>query len=552
MGEYMIKILDSNFKRQAILNKAIKPNRFEEINGENTLTFSAILDQKVSNYLNENSIIELEEDYFDIAYLEKKQNADGTLSVDVETEHISYRLNKPEYNKDFFTRTGTPNYILGQILAGTGFNIGTIEFTNTVTYSAQEKKSRRALLMEFVALLGGELDFNKFEISILQHRGKTEPQLLVTGKNIKVVSRICNKRETDKSGNPLISYACEPMQLPNKVLSVGDEVLLVHKDLGIRETMRVVRIGYNPYDFMESEIELANFISGLEDDIYRIQTTTVVKEKIYNGCRIGPEEGFVAERSDLKAKSIMNATEGISIYSDAGQGLERNFYVDMDGRIKGRRLDILEDATFGGTIQTAKDAIIGLNLTLGNLEDSIPDRHIRFINNNQTDGYNSEISWLSDLVNTIQSTELELMGYSTGDMPSFNDGLNISSDNLNVDIGNAFALNADGIFMDSGFYNMHLSSGSNLTLSGDLIEIQGNSGFNVQVADNEDINISTGGNGNINFSVNNGSLVLPDYSYLINGTDEDYRIVPEYVIRQMIDNAVSAEISNHVSSYHTV
>lgn len=130
----MIKILDSNYKRQAILNKAINPNRFEEINGENTLTFSAILDEKTSNYLNENSVIELEDDYFDIAYLKKNQNEDGTLTVDVETEHISYRLNNPEYDKDYFTRTGTPAYVLGQILAGTGFAVGVVEFTSNVTY----------------------------------------------------------------------------------------------------------------------------------------------------------------------------------------------------------------------------------------------------------------------------------------------------------------------------------------------------------------------------------------------------------------------------------
>ena len=49
----------------------------------------------------------------------------------------------------------------------------------------------------------------------------------------------------------------------------------------------------------------------------------------------------------------MNATEGISIYSDTGQGLERNFFVDLDGRIQARELDIAGDATFQGTITSS-------------------------------------------------------------------------------------------------------------------------------------------------------------------------------------------------------
>jgi len=90
-----------------------------------------------------------------------------------------------------------------------------------------------------------------------------------------------------------------------------------------------------------------------------MQTTTVAKEKVYNGCRIGPEEGFVAERSDEKAKTIMNATEGISIYSDAGNGLQRNFFVDLDGRIKAKSIDIDGSGTFGGALSAASGTFTG-------------------------------------------------------------------------------------------------------------------------------------------------------------------------------------------------
>lgn len=316
----MIKILNSSFERQAILKEVINLNKFEEINGEKTLTFSAILDEKTSTYINENAVIELDDDYFDIAYFKKNQNEDGTLTIDVEAEHISYRLNIPEYDMEYFTATGTPASVLSAILSGTGFTVGKIEYSGNVTYSIQEKKSRRQMLMEFIAHLGGEVDFDKFTISILQHRGSTEPKLLTKGKNIKVVSKIFNKRDRDKNGNPLIAYTCEPIMLPDEPLLLGDEVLLIQKDLGIQEQLRIVRIGYNPYNPIEADIELANFISGLEDDIYRIETSTVTKEKVYNGCKIGPKEGFVCIKGDNKAKATMNATEGFKLEIGDGSG----------------------------------------------------------------------------------------------------------------------------------------------------------------------------------------------------------------------------------------
>jgi hypothetical protein len=353
----MIKILDSSLNRQAILKEVIEPNRFEEINGENTLTFSAVLDEKASTYITEDSIIEIDDDYFDLVYYSKNQNEDGTLTIDVEAEHISYRLNN--YSLEYFAKTGTPADILAELLDGTAFTIGTVELTDSVTYSTQEEMTKRQILMEFIKSIGGEVDFNQFEISIVTHRGNTSPRILTSGRNIRIISKIFNKRETDEIGNPLVAYTCEPIQPTETPLALGDEILLVQKDLGIQETLRIVRLGYDPYNPLTAEIEMANFISGIEDQMYRIATTAVVKEKVYNGCRIGPEEGFVAERSDGKAKTVMNATEGISIYSDLGSGLAKNFFVGLDGRIQAKGLDIDGSGTFSGDLSAAGGTFSG-------------------------------------------------------------------------------------------------------------------------------------------------------------------------------------------------
>lgn len=327
----MIRVLNSSLELQAILTNIISANRFEEINGENTLAFSAILDAKTSTYIDENTVFELNDDYFDIAYFKKDIIADGTRNIEVEAEHISYRLNNPDYDKEYFTVIGTPTEILTAILNGTGFSVGTVDYTETMTYSAQEKKSARRLLMELIALLGGELLCNKFEISIVAHRGNTEPKIYTTSRNINIVSKIYNKRETDSSGNPLVSYICKPIEIADMPLSLGDEIKLIQAELGINSQMRVVRHGYNPYDLRDSEIELANYVSTIEDQLYRIETNTVSKDKFYHGCRIGPEHGFECIRSDKKARAYLNST---NLALQAGDGSGNNWkdklYYDLN------------------------------------------------------------------------------------------------------------------------------------------------------------------------------------------------------------------------------
>ncbi len=327
----MIKILDSSLKRLGTIKNVIDSSRMEEINGENILDFNAVLDSKLNNFISESTVFELYDDYFDIAYFKKNSNEDNTYTVEVESEHISYRLNNPEFNIEFFTESGTPAYILEKILEGTGFTVGAVEYTDVVTYSAQEAKSRRQLLMEFVAYLGGEAYFNKFEIGIVQHRGSSNIKPVIKGKNVRVVSKIYNKRDTDENGNSLVSYACEPVYLPGDDYAIGDEVLLIQKDLGILERLRVVRLAYNPYDNMSVSFEFANYINGLEDQLYRIETRTVTKDKVYNGTRIGPEYGFEAIRSDKKARAYFNSTNMVFQAGDGtGQNWTNKLYYDFD------------------------------------------------------------------------------------------------------------------------------------------------------------------------------------------------------------------------------
>ena len=328
----MIKILDTNLLRLGVINKAIKANRVEAINGENTLDFSSILESKLNDLIDGDSIFESEGEYFDIATFEKVLNDDNSFIVNVEADHVSYRLNDPLYNVEYFTYTGTPTFILGKILEDTDFSVGAlpVEFTGDVTYSAQEAKSRRQILMEFVTYLsleysppgtniGGELSFSGFVVSIVLHRGTSGVKTVLKDKNIKIVSKKYSKRELDELGNPKVSYLCTPIYLPTDTYVLGDTIRLIQPDLDIDEQLRVVKLSYNPYDNMDRTFELANYVNALESQLYRISTSSVTKNKKYHGCRIGPDYGFECVRSDKKTRSYFNS-DSLAFQTGDGSG----------------------------------------------------------------------------------------------------------------------------------------------------------------------------------------------------------------------------------------
>ena len=98
---------------------------------------------------------------------------------------------------------------------------------------------------------------------------------------------------------------------------------------------------------------------SLRQYIENIDKNTIKEGKVYNGVTTSREEGVVVERSDGKAKTIMNATEGISIYSDLGSGLAKNFFVGLDGRIQAKGIDIDGSGTFSGELNAAGGTFSG-------------------------------------------------------------------------------------------------------------------------------------------------------------------------------------------------
>ncbi|HRS66157.1 MAG TPA: phage tail protein, partial [Spirochaetia bacterium] len=354
-----IKILNSSLAELATINVASSARRTEKINSDNILNFSIRVKSGLAAYINDTNVIELDSDYFDIAYYKKEQQGDGKLMVNVECEHVSYRLNDLDYDLEYFTETGTPTEILTAILAGTGFTVGTVDFVDSTTFSLQEAASRRRLLMQFAAYMGGELEFKGFQISLLTQRGSSTPTALTVGKDVTIISKAVDKRHLDENGNPTVSYTCGVYK--GAALSLGDVVTLDYDSLDIDVSLRIVSKSWDPYNPNNVTIEVGNYVNSLEDDLYRIETNMLAKGKTYYGARISADNGFESIRSDKMARGVFNADLfALQVGDGSGSNWTNKLYFDpvtgkyiFDGALSTTMIEALEaefDVTVSNTV----------------------------------------------------------------------------------------------------------------------------------------------------------------------------------------------------------
>src|SRR5665648_984244 len=374
----LIKILNQSLEPLALLINVVSPSVSEEINREFTASFQTIVDGDKSDEVTYQNIAEIENNYFNIVYTKDNHNADDTLTIDVECEHVSYDLLGDENDPadtmivDYYADVGTPAVLLTTLLAGTGFTVGQVDFTALTTLAINEKVSKRGILLKLAEQLGGELKFDKYVISLLTRRGADNGLGFRYRRNLVSMSRITDNRNK-VAGLPTVTYDTDVVELEyaqghgvDDHYGLGDTVYLFDDQLGIVNLpVRIIKESHNPVQRMQGKVTISNlagaFIKDINDTVTDLQQTTVSKDALYNGVKIGPDEGFVATRSDNKVKSVLNATEGISVQSGDGLGAwENRFYVDVDGNIhlKDSYIDIVK-----GLVEVLVDPTVGLKIT---------------------------------------------------------------------------------------------------------------------------------------------------------------------------------------------
>lgn len=351
----------------------------ESINREYTLNFSILYDYEKTQYVQPPNIAEVNNDWFDIVFIKEQHLEDGSKVIHAECEHVSYQLNDEEYDLPYLIAAGTKRELLSVILDGTPFTADIVEDNTPVSLMIEEELSRRAILIMFAEQMEMELVFHRFEISLVNKRGKDEGQQLRIGKNVRAITRQVDARQKDEEGNPTIAYEVDLIQLgfnhgyaDLEVIGIGDTVRVIDEDLNLSTTQRIVSYEYDAIHKINSSVEIANFIPDLSDTLTGIQKDTVYKDRVYNGVRVGPYVGFEAVRSDKLARTIMNATEGLRIQKgDGNDSYVDVIFLDTDGnaRFTGR-IDASE--IYGGIINGAEIIAnttidVGTDLRVGNM-----------------------------------------------------------------------------------------------------------------------------------------------------------------------------------------
>ncbi|MDD5502472.1 MAG: phage tail protein [Candidatus Thermoplasmatota archaeon] len=364
----MIKILNSSNQTLAFLENVTSPIISEELNREYTFNFTTVIDNDKSNYVNYQNKVEVEDNYFNIVYTEEERTTDG-IFINTTCEHVSYDLLSANFTAGF-TATGQFSATATTVLSGTGFTVGTVEITTSQTISVNESTNARQLMMDLAALYGGELKWDKYQVSLLTRRGADRGVQFRYRKNLVDAKRITDNR-TKVSGLPMISYEISVAELEYEqgfiaagvssfeYYELGDTVRVFDEDLNLDVSLRIVKESHDVNQRMQGTVSIGNWVDDLADTLTQIQTTSVSKDNVYNGCSIGPDLGFVATRSDNKARAIMNATDGIKIQKgDTATGTWTDaIYLDVSG-----------NGTFSGFVlasQIIGSSILGGSIAIG-------------------------------------------------------------------------------------------------------------------------------------------------------------------------------------------
>ena len=220
--------------------------------------------------------------------------ADGMMVVYAECEHVSYRLNNS--TAEYFSGSGTPAQVLGMILEETEFSVGECEITDEVAYVLDMPSTRRALLIKFIDWIDGELDYDGMDIIIRQHRGSDTPKVYTVGKDIKTIVKSVNKRQLDNDNNPLVSYNLDLAK--NDGVSLGDFIIINNASLDINILLRIVSIGYDPYNPNNITIDVGRSVPDSTDDYIGLTEKVTESSHIFGVT----SADYIAELKIARAK----------------------------------------------------------------------------------------------------------------------------------------------------------------------------------------------------------------------------------------------------------
>ena len=183
-GGVMVEIIvTENGNVRGVFTRVISASLTDSLNGECTFQFSVI--SSMASEIFTGLEVRLKSDtlnyLFNVVKVSKSLS-NGIAICTVECEHKSYELNNDEYKLTEFDFEGAPSECLISLLQGTSLTAGICDPTVPIKLKINRECTRRAALMQLIALCGGEIEYNGGEINIRSHRGSRTTSALWTEK----------------------------------------------------------------------------------------------------------------------------------------------------------------------------------------------------------------------------------------------------------------------------------------------------------------------------------------------------------------------------------
>jgi hypothetical protein len=249
----------------AAISEVLSANFYEAIDGRCTFDFSVLADVAADFALE--MVVNLHMPSVTHVFVIEaiaKSGSSGLNIVEITCEHITNELNNPAYDLEIFDISGTPKQILTALLGGTPFSAGEVEFTTATTYKINKKCSLRQAVMNFVALLCGEIEYDGVTINIRVQRGNWTTVAIMDGTTVSSLS-VTENAEGKAYEITLYKNA--------KSLGVGDQISINYTPLSISENTRILGLSYNPFYMAEISVEVGEYKMSFDESFYKTEDT---------------------------------------------------------------------------------------------------------------------------------------------------------------------------------------------------------------------------------------------------------------------------------------
>lgn len=267
-------IVTENGNIRGVFSRVISASLTDSLNGECTFQFTVI--SSAASEIFTGLEVELKSDtlnyLFNVVKVSKSLSS-GIAVCTVECEHKSYELNNDEYKLTEFDFEGAPSECLISLLQGTSLTAGICDPTIPIKMKINRECTRRAALMQLIALCGGEIEYNGNEINIRSHRGSEEYLGIMDGRNVSdLTMEIDNRSGTTNYGLTLYK---------NINFSVGDNVQIVFHPFDLNVNTRIISMSYNPFNRREISIEVGDYRPSISDNLYQMeQAANQIREDV--------------------------------------------------------------------------------------------------------------------------------------------------------------------------------------------------------------------------------------------------------------------------------